>query len=76
MQAVVDWYGPTEDFLKMDEELKASGCGVPDHSAPESPESLLLGRVDHRSAGTCAVGQPDDLCIRQHPTVPHSAWAA
>jgi acetyl esterase/lipase len=45
VQAVVDWYGPSEDFLKMDEELKASGCGVPDHSAPESPESMLLGRL-------------------------------
>jgi acetyl esterase/lipase len=45
VQAVVDWYGPTEDFLKMDEELKTSGCGVPDHSAPESPESMLLGSL-------------------------------
>jgi acetyl esterase/lipase len=45
VQAVVDWYGPTEDFLKMDEELQTSGCGVPDHSAPESPESLLLGSL-------------------------------
>jgi acetyl esterase/lipase len=44
VQAVVDWYGPTEDFLKMDEELSASGKGIPDHSAAESPESLLLGR--------------------------------
>jgi acetyl esterase/lipase len=44
VQVVVDWYGPTEDFLKMDEELSASGKGVPDHSAAESPESLLLGR--------------------------------
>jgi acetyl esterase/lipase len=45
VQAVVDWYGPTENFLKMDEEFEASGCGVPDHSAPESPESMLLGRL-------------------------------
>ena len=45
LQAVVDWYGPTENFLQMDEELKASGKGVPDHSQPLSPESLLLGRL-------------------------------
>jgi acetyl esterase/lipase len=44
VHAVVDWYGPTENFLKMDEQLKASGMGEPDHSSPESPESLLLGR--------------------------------
>lgn len=45
VQAVVEWFGPTENFLKMDEELKESGCGVPDHSLPESPESKLLGRT-------------------------------
>ena len=44
VHAVVDWYGPAENFLKMDEQLKASGMGEPDHSSPESPESLLLGR--------------------------------
>jgi len=41
---VVDWFGPTENFLKMDEELAASGSGVPDHSLADSPESLLLGQ--------------------------------
>jgi acetyl esterase/lipase len=45
LQAVVDWYGPAADFLQMDEELKARGKGVPDHSQPQSPESLLLGRL-------------------------------
>jgi acetyl esterase/lipase len=45
VQAVVDWYGPTEDFLKMDAELTASRMGVPDHSSSGSPESLLLGRT-------------------------------
>jgi acetyl esterase/lipase len=45
IQAVVDWYGPTENFLKMDEELIETGCGVPDHSSPDSPESLLLGKL-------------------------------
>jgi acetyl esterase/lipase len=45
VQLVVDWFGPTEDFLKMDEELSASKNGVPDHSQPNSPESLLLGKM-------------------------------
>jgi acetyl esterase/lipase len=45
IQAVVDWYGPTEDFLKMDEELMETGSGVPDHSSQNSPESLLLGKL-------------------------------
>jgi acetyl esterase/lipase len=45
IQAVVDWFGPT-DFLKMDEQLTASG--IPpiegtERSGPYSPESLLLG---------------------------------
>jgi acetyl esterase/lipase len=44
VHAVVDWYGPTESFLKMDEQLIASGMGAPDHSSSDSPESLLLGR--------------------------------
>jgi acetyl esterase/lipase len=44
VHAVVDWYGPTESFLKMDEQLIASGMGEPDHSAADSPESKLLGR--------------------------------
>ena len=42
--AVVDWFGPT-DFLKMDEQLKASGVKNPQtHSIPDSPESQLIGK--------------------------------
>jgi acetyl esterase/lipase len=45
VQAVVDWYGPT-DFLKMDEQLEANGLkpleGM-EHSGQDSPESLFLG---------------------------------
>lgn len=44
VQAVVDWFGPT-DFLKMDEQLKASGVVNPQiHSVPDSPESKLIGK--------------------------------
>jgi len=45
VQAVVAWFGPT-DFLRMDEQLEASGFLPPEgmrHSEPDSPESLLLG---------------------------------
>ena len=45
VQAVVDWFGPT-NFLKMDEQLTASGLAPMkgmDHSSENSPESLLLG---------------------------------
>jgi acetyl esterase/lipase len=42
VQAVVSWFGPT-DFLKMDVYLRQTGCGTPDHGAPDSPESQLLG---------------------------------
>jgi acetyl esterase/lipase len=47
IQAVVDWFGPT-NFLKMDEQLEASGLFPPPgfrHSEADSPESLLLGEV-------------------------------
>jgi acetyl esterase/lipase len=46
IQAVVDWFGPT-DFLKMDEQLAESGLApTPEgaHNAAHSPESLILGR--------------------------------
>ncbi len=44
IQAVVDWFGPT-DFLKMDEQLKESKVKNPQtHSIPDSPESELIGK--------------------------------
>lgn len=42
VQAVVDWFGPT-DFLKMDEQLKEANLGPQDHNDAGSPESLVLG---------------------------------
>jgi acetyl esterase/lipase len=47
VQAVVAWFGPT-NFLKMDEQLAASGLLPPPgfrHVDADSPESLLLGRT-------------------------------
>lgn len=45
VQAVVDWFGPT-DFLKMDEQtaiVSGGDVGPFPHNAADSPESLLLG---------------------------------
>lgn len=42
VQAVVDWFGPT-DFLQMDDQLRATGLGPCDHNEPDSPESKYLG---------------------------------
>jgi len=43
VQAVVDWFGPT-NFLRMDEQLQASQVENPQvHAVPDSPESELLG---------------------------------
>jgi acetyl esterase/lipase len=41
VQAVVDWFGPT-DFLQMDRQLIELGF-PPSHDDPDSPESLLVG---------------------------------
>ena len=43
VQAVVDWFGPT-NFLKMDEQLRETGNGKPNHSDADSPESKVLGK--------------------------------
>jgi acetyl esterase/lipase len=43
VQAVVDWFGPT-DFLRMDEQLRESRVENPQrHSVVNSPESELIG---------------------------------
>ncbi|HEX9959641.1 MAG TPA: alpha/beta hydrolase [Pyrinomonadaceae bacterium] len=42
VQAVADWYGPT-DFLQMDAQLAQNGCPNPNHNSPDSAESRLVG---------------------------------
>jgi len=42
VQGIVDWYGPT-DLPAMDGDADVQGCNGPTHSAPDSPESELLG---------------------------------
>lgn len=62
IQAVVDWFGPT-DLLRMDEQRLADGMT---HNRPNSPESLLVGgplqsrAAVARSANPIAYVTPDD----------------
>ena len=58
IQAVVDWYGPVENFLKMDKELARSAMGIPDHSNADSPESRLLGVVITRIPDKVKLASP------------------
>jgi acetyl esterase/lipase len=61
VQAVVDWYGPT-NFLKMDEHLAASELLPPPgfrHNEANSPESLLLGRPITEIPEVVMVASPD-----------------
>ncbi len=55
VQAVVDWYGPT-DLLKMNEQKLA--CDLVNHDAAFSPESLLIG---------CAIQTCADKTRRANP---------
>ena len=41
VQAVVDWFGPT-DFLQMDKQFTGTSCPV-NHDAANSPESQVIG---------------------------------
>jgi len=43
VQAVVDWCGPCGGFITMDKYIKENGIGFPDHNAPDSPESRIMG---------------------------------
>jgi acetyl esterase/lipase len=61
VQAVVDWFGPT-NFLLMDEQLAASGLApIPgeEHSGPHSPESLLLGQQITRVPELVRLANPE-----------------
>jgi acetyl esterase/lipase len=61
VQAVVSWFGPT-NFLKMDEQLAASGLAPlagQRHSETNSPESLLLGRKITRTPARVKAANPE-----------------
>jgi len=61
VQAVVDWFGPT-DFLKMDQQLAESSMAPSAdqaHSGEASPESLLLGQQITEIPGLVRIANPE-----------------
>jgi len=67
VQAVVNWFGPT-DFLKMDDHLKASGVKKPmKHSTPDSPESKLIGKNLEDAPELVKEANPDSYVSADDP---------
>ncbi len=66
VQAVVDWFGPV-NFLKMDEQLRDSGNGTPDHSAADSPESKVLGAKITEIPETVKKANPETYITTDDP---------
>jgi acetyl esterase/lipase len=69
VQAVVDWFGPT-NFLKMDEQLEASGLAPQEdlrHSDANSPESLLLGGKITEIPGRVEAANPETYIRHNAP---------
>lgn len=66
VQAVVDWFGPT-DFLKMDEQLTATGNGKPDHSEANSPESKVLGQKITEIPDKVKLANPETYISKDDP---------
>ena len=57
VQAVVDWFGPT-DLLRMVDDSLPFPCNIINHDSPFSPESLLIG---------CAIQTCPDKTERANP---------
>ncbi len=67
VQAVVDWFGPT-DFLKMDEQLQESKVKNPQtHSLPDSPESELIGKNLEDAPDLVRVANPESYITKDDP---------
>lgn len=66
VMAVVDWFGPT-NFLLMDEQLKATGNGTPDHSEANSPESKVLGQKITEIPAKVKMANPETYITKDDP---------
>ncbi len=66
VQAVVDWFGPT-NFLLMDEQLKETGNGKPDHSDGNSPESKLMGQKITDIPAKVQLSNPETYITKDDP---------
>jgi acetyl esterase/lipase len=64
VQAVCDWYGPT-DFLLMD--AQATIPGPINHSSPNSPESKLLGGVPTEKKENARLASPISFVSQDDP---------
>ncbi len=66
VQAVVDWFGPT-NFLLMDEQLKETGNGIPNHSDGNSPESKVMGQKITKIPAKVQLGNPETYISKDDP---------
>ena len=66
VQAVVDWFGPT-DFLAMDDQLRETGNGTPDHNEANSPESKVLGQKITTIPEKVKEANPETYITRDDP---------
>ena len=66
VQAVVDWFGPT-NFLLMDEQLKETGNGIPNHSDDNSPESKVMGQKITKIPAKVQLGNPEIYISKDDP---------
>lgn len=67
VQAVVDWCGPCGGFLGMDEAFRASGIGIPEHDAADSPESEFMGAKITEIPELVRMADP---CVYVHKEMP------
>ncbi len=68
VQAVMDWFGPS-DFLQMDAQALAQGCGASDqtHNLANSPESLYLGAAIQSVPALAAKSNPITYIVTTTP---------
>lgn len=56
--AVIDWCGPSANFLEMDKAFAKSGVAIPDHNEEISPESRFLGTQITKVPELCRLSAP------------------
>lgn len=58
VQAVVDWGGACGKLNEMDKQILANGFGRPNHSAANSPESIMMGSALSEIPELCSLASP------------------
>ena len=66
VQAVVDWFGPT-NFLLMDEQFKETGNGIPKNSDANSPLSKLMGQKITEIPAKVQLANPETYISKDDP---------